>query len=58
MQKLEDELFTSVRCSQASTQELSQTFPSQESQFTEEILADIPKVIIVCKNYVIQDNIV
>ena len=50
MQRLEDELFTSVRCSQASTQELSQTFPSQESQFTEELLADIPKVKLIKYN--------
>ena len=44
MQELEDDLFTSVRCSQASTQELSQAFPSQDVQITEELASDIPLV--------------
>ena len=46
MQEFEDELFAPVRCSQASTQELSQNFPSQEYQITEDVPTDIPKVSI------------
>ena len=44
MHELDEELFSSVRCSQASTQELSETFPSQESQNIEELAPDISKV--------------
>ena len=44
MQDIDDDLYLSVRCSQASTQELSQIFPSQESQNFEEPENAIPKV--------------
>ena len=44
MQDADDEFTSSNRCSQASTQELSQVFPSQESQKIEESECDIYKV--------------
>ena len=44
MQDANDEFTSSIRFSQASTQELSQVFPSQESQKIEESECNILKV--------------
>ena len=50
MQSLNDDLFASGGCSQASTQEVSQNFVSQEITWPEEQISDNPKVKILKYN--------